>query len=69
MKDSVYQKSMSGLKKKEADEVKFVDVYATAAKWKEEVSKIENERVRECAGGFCAHTLARVRVTNRLEGK
>jgi len=65
----VYQKSMAGLKKREADEVKFVDVYATAAKWKEAVSKIADERVRECAGGFCAHMLARVRVTNRLKGK
>ena len=69
MKDSVFQQSMSGLKKREADEVKFVDVYATAVKWKAAVAKIENERVRDCAGGFCAHTLARVRVTNRLKGK
>lgn len=69
MKELVYQKSMSGLKKREADEVRFVDVYATAAKWRAAVAKIEDERVRECAGGFCAHTLARVRITNRLKGK
>lgn len=40
MKVLIYQKSTSALKKKDADEVKFVDVYATAAKWKEAVAKI-----------------------------